>query len=74
MEQMIEMLKQIQEISGVLIDALEQSEGGKDKGEQGEQGGPPKPQGGGEGGPPSQKMQEGRQAEPGAGAPPRPGS
>ena len=41
MEQLVELLKQIQELAGVAIDALEG----------GGEGGPP-PEGGGEGGPP----------------------
>ena len=68
MEQLIELLKQIQELAGVAIDALEgatkgegKPEGGKPEGGRPE-GGPPKPEGGApkpEGGPP-EEMPPGR--------------
>jgi hypothetical protein len=53
MEQLIELLKQIQELAGVAIEALQGAAGG------GEGGGEAAPPAEGEGAPPSEKMQEG---------------
>ena len=52
MEQFIEMLKQIQELSGVMLDALESGPDGKGKGGPPEGGPPDGPPPGGPGGPP----------------------
>lgn len=53
MDQLIELLKQIQELAGVAIDALEGAAGGGDKkAPEGAPSGPPP--GGGEGAPPTQ--------------------
>lgn len=61
MEQLLEILKQIQELSGVAVEAIEQAVGGgPDKGKGGD--GPQKPPGGG------------GQAPPPEGAAPPPGS
>lgn len=57
MEEMIELLKQIQELAGVGIDALSQAAEGGPKGEGGPEG-PPEggpPPGGGEPGPPPEE-------------------
>ena len=51
MEQLVELLKQIQELAGVAIDALEGAAKGAGGGEK-PPGGGEKPPGGGEGGPP----------------------
>ncbi|MGV0950004.1 MAG: hypothetical protein ACOYB3_04980 [Azonexus sp.] len=48
MEQLIELLKQIQELAGVAIEALQGA------GQGGKEGGPPPAEGGGEGGPPKE--------------------
>lgn len=53
MEQLIELLKQIQELAGVAIEALQGAAEG------GGEGAPPAEGGGGEGPPPSEQMQEG---------------
>jgi len=50
MEQLVELLKQIQELAGVAIDALEGAAGGGG----GEAPAGPPPEGGGEGAPPQQ--------------------
>ena len=65
MEQLIELLKQIQELAGVAIDALEgATKGGGEKPE----GGPPKPEGGPpkpEGGPPKPEGEQPEEMPPG---------
>ena len=70
MDQLIELLKQIQELSGAGLDALQGAKGGADKGgaphEGGAPGGAPHP--GGDGGPPK----EGGAPHPGGdGGPPK---
>ena len=52
MDQLIELLKQIQELAGVAIDALQGAAGGGDKAPEGAPAGPPP--GGGEGAPPTE--------------------